>query len=306
MQQTRKSNNGDGKSTKRSFHSKVATGCVVCKSRHVKCDETRPICARCIRANRAGDCRYVQRKVWLFQSSWEVAARSASIANSLTYDYGDEHESWNINYFREKVIPSISQWSFATGANAFWGDSVLWYAQFVPVVRRLAVGLSSRHRDTLSFCTEQEAYASSQYTLALRDLNHTANAGADLLLICGFLMAVYEHFDPKAITSSGLVHHNAAHRILNDPATPWSWVTEAMFFHAQQMECVVSIFKHPVILPSANSRPLVLPEVFVLAEHFSTTDEMMGKFFEILRWRFVYAAFHQEWTSTCDGFTQVL
>jgi hypothetical protein len=195
---------------------------------------------------------------------------------------------------------------FCDRCRCFLGNTVLRYAQYIPAVRHLAISLASRHRDTLGFSTDQEAYASTQYALALRDLNHTIDAGADLLLICAFLMAVYDHFDPKAMTSSGLVHHNAAHRILNDPSTPWTWVTEAVFFHAQQTECVVSIFKHPIILPSNNSRFLIEPEIPVLPECFSTIDEMISKFFAILRWRFAYAAFHEEWTSTCYGFVQVL
>ncbi|KAJ6781157.1 hypothetical protein PWT90_07868 [Aphanocladium album] len=40
---------------KKIFHSKTRTGCLTCRARRVKCDEARPVCRRCITANR--ECR---------------------------------------------------------------------------------------------------------------------------------------------------------------------------------------------------------------------------------------------------------
>lgn len=34
------------------YHHKVFTGCLTCRSRRVKCDETKPVCKNCLRANR--------------------------------------------------------------------------------------------------------------------------------------------------------------------------------------------------------------------------------------------------------------
>ena len=45
-------------------HHKVRSGCVVCKTRRVKCDEQKPNCLRCRKAGRR--CEYQVPKTWLF------------------------------------------------------------------------------------------------------------------------------------------------------------------------------------------------------------------------------------------------
>jgi Fungal Zn(2)-Cys(6) binuclear cluster domain/Fungal specific transcription factor domain len=44
-------------SKSRKIHTKSRTGCAECKRRHIRCDETRPICNRCVFSNRG--CSYV-------------------------------------------------------------------------------------------------------------------------------------------------------------------------------------------------------------------------------------------------------
>ncbi|OCT45857.1 hypothetical protein CLCR_01495 [Cladophialophora carrionii] len=51
---------------KRSFSPKVRTGCQSCKQARVKCDESKPICEKCIK--RQTECHYEVPMVWISQS----------------------------------------------------------------------------------------------------------------------------------------------------------------------------------------------------------------------------------------------
>lgn len=54
--------------TQRKKHTKVRTGCIVCKKRRIKCDETKPKCLRCTKAG--WDCEgYDVPRTWLFDHS---------------------------------------------------------------------------------------------------------------------------------------------------------------------------------------------------------------------------------------------
>jgi hypothetical protein len=48
-------------------HSKVRTGCLTCKARHVKCDETRPICIRCSKGGYRCEGFKDPPKAWIFE-----------------------------------------------------------------------------------------------------------------------------------------------------------------------------------------------------------------------------------------------
>ncbi|KAI9150058.1 Sterol regulatory element-binding protein [Paramyrothecium foliicola] len=45
----------------RQFHTRSRAGCVVCRQRHVRCDETRPFCTNCVTAKRC--CEYTPAKI---------------------------------------------------------------------------------------------------------------------------------------------------------------------------------------------------------------------------------------------------
>ena len=43
---------------RRKYHTKDRLGCLMCKQRRIKCDKAKPVCTRCVRAER--ECQYVQ------------------------------------------------------------------------------------------------------------------------------------------------------------------------------------------------------------------------------------------------------
>jgi len=52
-------------SHKKRFAPKTRSGCVRCRARHVKCDEGKPQCQRCISSNHT--CTYTPPKTWYFE-----------------------------------------------------------------------------------------------------------------------------------------------------------------------------------------------------------------------------------------------
>ena len=200
----------------------------------------------------------------------------------------------------------MATWTCAGGAWHTWNSLVRCYAESIPAVRHLTVALASRQQDVFCRTTERADYASSQYAQALSWLARAKDAAyQDILLICCLLIGVYEHINPKGITDAGLSHCAAASRIFNDPATKWTPATRAIYAIAQQVEAMVSILKSPIMLPATAQTNFVEQHLPVLPEQFSTPAEMQRKFYEIIRWRFLYSTHNREWTRRCSGFLRV-
>src|SRR5450755_1287659 len=89
----------------RAHKPKVRTGCVTCKIRRVKCDETKPSCLKCTRSGRKCD-GYVPLKTWVFEvRSRDDSSSAPSLTSSPSSDYADPMESRALMYFRERTVP---------------------------------------------------------------------------------------------------------------------------------------------------------------------------------------------------------
>ncbi|OAP59489.1 hypothetical protein AYL99_06787 [Fonsecaea erecta] len=294
---------------KRTHHPKVVTGCVTCKRRHVKCDETKPHCLRCKRGGRQCD-GYVARRVWIFEPSGnrssDTLPESALFPESISAGEGPDHERWAFQYFCEVTTPAMAAWTFASSARDFWFRHVRQCVTSIPGARHLAVALAGRYKSTSDLTSDKPAFASGQYLQALSWLNRERDViGVDTVLLCCVLIAVYEHLDPHLRRHAGLSHLAAAFRIMNDPHTKWSLATRAIYSIALQVETVVSIFRNPIFLPDAEPAISLDENIPHLPDSFHDKVQMQQKFFEIFRWRFSYALCHREWTGRCSGFHQL-
>ncbi|EXJ70541.1 uncharacterized protein A1O5_06611 [Cladophialophora psammophila CBS 110553] len=294
---------------RRAYHPKVVTGCLTCKRRHLKCDETKPNCLRCRRSSRQCD-GYIVRKAWIFEPSGtkvsDMSANSALLQKEISTEQGTDLGTWAFQYFCEVATPAMAEWTFASSAQDFWFRHVRQCATSIPGVRHLAVALAGRHKCTSNLAPDEPSFASGQYLQALSWLIREKEAiCVDTVLLCCILIAVYEHLDPHTECYAGLSHLAAAFRIMNDPSTTWTSATRAMYSIALQVETAVSIFRTPIVLPGAEPTVAFDQSIPHLPEAFQSAAQMQRTFFEIFRWRFLYSLYHREWTSDCSGFHQL-
>ncbi|KIW35420.1 uncharacterized protein PV07_02117 [Cladophialophora immunda] len=303
------SNNNAHYSTKRAHHSKVVTGCLTCKRRHLKCDEGKPNCLRCERSSRHCD-GYVARRVWIFEPSGNRSSDTspvpAFLPGSISTEQGQDLERWSFQYFCEVTTPAMAEWTFASSAQDFWFRHVRQCVTSIPAARHLAVALAGRYRETSDLISAQPSFASEQYLQALSWLNREKDViCVDTVLLCCVLIAVYEHLDPHIKCHAGLSHLAAAFRIMNDPHTKWTPATRAIYSIAMQVETVVSIFRTPMFLPGAEPTISFDQSIPRLPKAFHDPVQIQQKFFEVFCWRFSYALRHREWNRTCSGFHQL-
>ncbi|KAK7711281.1 hypothetical protein SLS64_005303 [Diaporthe eres] len=170
---------------------KVKTGCFTCKTRKVKCDETKPKCQRCTSTGRTCE-GYPALPTGQAAYSWadllsrpNVGPIIARRNPSTIYYASNDMEARALDFFRAQVAPVFSQHS----SKQFWNILVSQVGQQEPAVRHALVcigtvyeGLSDTNTNLLT--ASQETFAITQYNLAL---NKLISAGSDknmTLLVC--------------------------------------------------------------------------------------------------------------------------
>ncbi|GAB1319234.1 Transcriptional regulatory protein moc3 [Madurella fahalii] len=118
--------------SKRTFHSKVRTGCLTCKARKVKCDEAKPYCQRCIKSGRKCD-------------GYRPATRSpppgALVPSSHTGLFASAAERRSFYYFQSHACHLLSGYFNAS----FWGREVIQAAIHYRPIRHLVVALGAAY-----------------------------------------------------------------------------------------------------------------------------------------------------------------
>ncbi|KAI1629212.1 hypothetical protein EDD37DRAFT_604112 [Exophiala viscosa] len=121
--------------------SNVRTGCMVCKTRKVKCDESRPFCVRCTSTGRKCegyiDPTPIQRRP--LSPRYGYAAKELSTYRPSLNVSGDIRECRSFQYFQSRSMQAISSY-FETD---FWGYLVLQISRDEPAVHHALVALSS-------------------------------------------------------------------------------------------------------------------------------------------------------------------
>jgi Fungal Zn(2)-Cys(6) binuclear cluster domain/Fungal specific transcription factor domain len=129
---------------------KVKTGCVNCKKRHLKCDESKPVCKRCEKSKR--DCVYQNQQM---TPSNDTSLRIHVYHPSpqpppLLRQFTSENERCGFHSFRQvpaQVLGDALGWSD-------WGDVVLQHSDNDPALRHAVIALGIIYEDHVRSLSE--------------------------------------------------------------------------------------------------------------------------------------------------------
>ncbi|KAK3075242.1 hypothetical protein LTR53_001606 [Teratosphaeriaceae sp. CCFEE 6253] len=157
---------------------RVKTGCITCRIRSVKCDETKPLCHRCVTTGRKCDgyssLAFSRRELVQANASrsgkpsLHRAASSAdySILAQLVSDPGfsDTLEKRYFQFFRQRTVQGVT--------SRFWDRVVLQFLHAEPAVKHAVLALSALHQlmeipDHDPMKAEHLAFAEKQHRKAL-------------------------------------------------------------------------------------------------------------------------------------------
>ena len=125
----------------RSSKSKVRTGCLTCKIRRVKCDETKPACNRCTSTGRKCDGYDVPPKKKEAQQEALPEALGAP-ERCLAVVPGTSHELRVLEFFHVRTAPGLSSYFDAN----FWTRLVFQMSNAEPAIRHAMVAVGSLHQ----------------------------------------------------------------------------------------------------------------------------------------------------------------
>lgn len=175
----------------RAWTPKTRTGCLTCKNRRVKCDETKPQCLRCVKGNFRCE-GYADPKAWLFRPDSETTdtANSSSSSSSsessssppshdlikvpsLWADSVDTSARRALHYFGERAQPELATFTYA--AASFWQDIIPQVYTTNSTIRNAVIAVASLHEMTRSREMDPVASASDalylkHYSKAIHDL----------------------------------------------------------------------------------------------------------------------------------------
>jgi hypothetical protein len=160
---------------------KVRTGCITCKKRHVKCDESKPYCHNCLRSR--GQCEgYVDSKkkrngpVQVCWDSKEVV-HDPKTQQLLDPDLLDFRHATDMLYFQEFVGLAQSPWITAASTGDFWAVTLPQLARNHGTLRNAAMAIGAMsmwHRRS----AKETPQAVSKPILAATDDEHYLHAVA--------------------------------------------------------------------------------------------------------------------------------
>ena len=268
------------KSRKRSHHAKVRSGCTVCKARRIKCDETRPACARCQVGGRK--CVYtLLPKAWIFESSKElcIPERPRDIVCAV------HSERRAFDFFRENTAATFAGQHELAGR--FWKYFIPQAATSESLIFKLAVALGSQHEAVSHGSIQADALATTTYTTVIGTLAKRLpklNVGITLLC-CGLLMANANLCEDGP--SAAAVHFSLGLQVLRESTSPYiPAVSDAMCTFIEPMFAELELVAAMFIAPLKNveligAQPPPRPSV---ASTFSDLFAAKQTLTDIFRW----------------------
>jgi hypothetical protein len=200
----------------RAHKPKVRTGCVTCKIRRVKCDETKPFCLKCTKSGRRCD-GYVPLKTWVFEvRTQDELSSSLSLISSPALDYSDPIESRSLQYFRERTVPVLS--NFATVAQEFFNSTLLQAGHVEPAVKHMIIATALLQEAILCHPGQYSTnrwYFGQHYSKAVALLtDQGSNPSVETVLMSCLLFLTCENFQGSSM--AGLLHIYSGLKILKD------------------------------------------------------------------------------------------
>lgn len=132
------------KKRQKQYHHKVHTGCVTCRQRRIRCDEGRPTCLRCQRAER--QCVYQPRQVKLFERRGEGqivfvadAATAPKVYVPIPAKYGTPNDVRSLDFYLRRTSPMLSMGS---PAKELWTVIIPQASWRYPAIKDMLVAVS--------------------------------------------------------------------------------------------------------------------------------------------------------------------
>jgi hypothetical protein len=190
----------------RTWQPKTRTGCLTCKHRRVKCDETKPKCLRCVKGNFRCE-GYATPKPWLFESGSEEEESASASASSAGPDspkrqevlsvpsfWTDElsaNEIRALQYFNGRAQPELATFTYA--ASHFWYDIIPQLYTSNPTIRNAIIAVSSLHelkRTRIAGPSEGATHAlyMRSYSQAVQDLTRRGKPPSQEIILMSCLI----------------------------------------------------------------------------------------------------------------------
>ncbi|KAK2604863.1 hypothetical protein N8I77_007758 [Diaporthe amygdali] len=144
---------------------KVRTGCVTCKIRKVKCDETKPFCLRCTKTGRKCDGYLDPRNLASRRRPKDPTPQDRVLGPLL--DLSTPEEKRAFYFFQHVTAPCISGDFDAV----FWRSVVLQVAQTEPAVRHAVLSVSTLHEGLTQGTIVQSTDGCPTQSFALQQYN---------------------------------------------------------------------------------------------------------------------------------------
>ncbi|RDL42034.1 uncharacterized protein BP5553_02013 [Venustampulla echinocandica] len=122
---------------------KVKSGCITCKTRRVKCDETKPECLRCQRFGRPCDGYAPDASRSRSVSHIRPRSSSTSLYSPTISIHGADEESRYFQVFAERTVYEIPGFFDGTPSSTFWSQLVLQESHHVSAIRHAAISLGA-------------------------------------------------------------------------------------------------------------------------------------------------------------------
>ncbi|KFY62501.1 hypothetical protein V496_04563, partial [Pseudogymnoascus sp. VKM F-4515 (FW-2607)] len=161
---------------------KVTTGCLTCKIRHVKCDEAKPHCRRCLSTGRICD-------GYLSPPRRSTITHPSADSHVLATLPGTPSERHSFNFFHSHTAPQLR----GLFSSPFWSQHVLQASLREGAIWHAAVALGALHGGFEDAKTGGEGFAIKQYIKAISCLTRPgAEKRVDVALIACLLFTCFE------------------------------------------------------------------------------------------------------------------
>ncbi|KAI3546472.1 hypothetical protein CABS03_13095 [Colletotrichum abscissum] len=207
---------------------KTKTGCLTCKIRKIKCDETKPSCRRCNDTGRKCD-------GYLAQASVEFKIHAA-----LRHHGSDSaSERRSLQYFYEYAAPRLS----GPRKPAFWTYFVMQLSQSEPIVKYSLLAISHLYeaREMRAIPSTKPLLALQYYNAAIKGVK--AVQDQSLVLIVCVLFICIELLQSNNETA--IRHCKHGNQILETYGSEKPWIQDH----------IVPVFRRLSVLPLLLGRP---------------------------------------------------
>ncbi|TVY89708.1 Transcriptional regulatory protein [Lachnellula willkommii] len=195
---------------------RVRTGCITCRKRRIKCDEAKPICARCRSANFLCEGYATPKQAPATALLSDSSPRRNSHSLHERASFGEL--SWRRTNWRQEQLPLYHHFVTTTVVRLFrsdhvnfWRDQVAQMSFGLDVVYEALLAIGAMHRSSLLSCLNQNApEATKLKVLGLRaygetlrllpsHLGHNTVTEISAVLVVLMLLAYFECFmeNPK-------------------------------------------------------------------------------------------------------------